>query len=682
MGRKFAWLALLGGCLTGCVGSCGSEAGQATAAEQALRAQETALASSRSRYERPVAEGQSGYVPGVRPSGVVYGERSGRSGVWLFGEETGTVAWLPLGPVGALEVLATGAGYAPNGCAAVGEGVLCTSATAPGVRTFGLASPPGRQDFRGQITERGGYKNPYVLGGEAVWLDTVEGRWVRWPENLPGDAAKGPEDGGDHEVTLDSVGLQVEHCLGDGARSVLPLPGGRLAVAAGIAPRLTLQHVGGHRRRQVLSQDAPVRALAFDAGRNTLWAVGLNPAPVRRDEGPVRGLFSVLLGFELPGDPVATGTGEPVAKSAVDLRAHGVIDATGIALWEGVLAIVGSGSRNVLLFSPDTGEARALPTGSGPGQPVVTPAGLVIPNRFDETITLISGTPQAPQVQVIPLGPAPAICETPRLLGELLFHEKHLWGESEENRFTCNSCHWELSTDHRMQPGMLESRRELTRPVRGISMVAPLFTPMQSPMLADAVKGFFTVLDERHWQDVPLAEGLALPLREGICEVSADQAQFALLTFLMTANPRVGPLRRADGSFSPEAKAGAALFVRDCAGCHEPTENLRHRKHGTAPLTVATLLEQLHEGPLSFGAPLYARSGVEPYYTTAGNRISPLLDLGRGGPFFSNGSARTLADVIRRTRPGDTAVHDPAHGVAPVYGRQDVAALRAFLLAL
>jgi hypothetical protein len=52
-------------------------------------------------------------------------------------------------------------------------------------------------------------------------------------------------------------------------------------------------------------------------------------------------------------------------------------------------------------------------------------------------------------------------------------------------------------------------------------------------------------------------------------------------------------------------------------------------------------------------------------------------------PYFSDGSARTLEEVLRRTDPDQAAVHSPANATRPpAFTAAERAALLAFLRAL
>jgi hypothetical protein len=212
--------------------------------------------------------------------------------------------------------------------------------------------------------------------------------------------------------------------------------------------------------------------------------------------------------------------------------------------------------------------------------------------------------------------------------GERLFYEVGLWPGT---TFTCNSCHWDGATDHRLQPGFKESRWELTRPVGGTGVLAPIFSPGQSPDLPHTVEGLVRVLDPRAWSDPTggwWSEPRTISTKDGIRTLAPYEVREALLTYILA----LGIDNPVDAQVAPEA---LALFVAECADCHQPVTDLRTRTP-----------QPPESRPLAWASPLFANVGP-PAFTDRGNRVSPLTNLARGGPFFTDGSARTLEDVVR-----------------------------------
>jgi hypothetical protein len=215
-----------------------------------------------------------------------------------------------------------------------------------------------------------------------------------------------------------------------------------------------------------------------------------------------------------------------------------------------------------------------------------------------------------------------------------------------------------------------------------VGMLSPIFTPGQASNIAKAVNGFVRALDERYWTERDAGAWLD-PVEVEIApgrraRLSPYDVRRALLAYLARLPVEPGFLRAPGQPFSESALRGAALFWRDCAQCHQPSSHMA----ATEALGRDAALEHLIERPLALGAARLEKTGVLPYFTEQGNRVSPLTQLGRGGPFFSNGSARTLAEALRRTHPGRSLVHAPENAAAPFYHPDQVQDLIDFLLSI
>jgi hypothetical protein len=358
-----------------------------------------------------------------------------------------------------------------------------------------------------------------------------------------------------------------------------------------------------------IQRTAPLRDAAWDGKK--LWTVGPLDTQVRRKGGPVRDLRTEVTALD--GTALRQGRLQVVAR--YDWEA--VIDGTRIAAIPGFVAASATGSGQVWTLDLDrvvVHDTCATPTGIalfGPNDWQVT-------CRLDDAL----GTPSGAHS----LDPTPR--DTLVDAGERLFYEVGLWPET---TFTCNSCHWDGSTDHRLQPGFEEKRWELTRPVAGTGVLAPIFSPGQSPDLPHAVEGLVRVLDPRAWSDPDgqwWFEPRTISTKSGIRTLGAFEVREALLSWILVQG--IEPAM-AD-SVDPQ---DLALFVDECTPCHQPVKELRTRTQHP-PETR----------PLVWAAPLFAKVGP-PAFTAKGNRVSPLTNLARGGPYLTDGSAATLEDVVR-----------------------------------
>ncbi|HEX4404204.1 MAG TPA: c-type cytochrome, partial [Polyangia bacterium] len=140
-------------------------------------------------------------------------------------------------------------------------------------------------------------------------------------------------------------------------------------------------------------------------------------------------------------------------------------------------------------------------------------------------------------------------------------------------------------------------------------------------------------------------------------------------------SPFVAPDRRA---LTPEERRGLAVFRDSCAGCHElvgdtalgnvvPARELERRLlAGQVALTSAPLYD--------VGTPVLGKTGNNP---------PSLRGVWDAAPYFSDGSARSLEDVLRRTDPSASKVHSPENAERPpALSPEARVALLTFLRAL
>lgn len=533
-------------------------------------------------------------------------------------------------------------------------GTVCVGFRTPG-GVVRVGNGPPRPVRRG-LPDRGGFSD-VAWGQGALWVvDAVGERLWTVPPDRPTTST--PLWPGAREVLLSSKGL---------------------VIVADQTPYVAVLNDGAVRP---LRTGTPVRDAVVDEARGLVWTVGPADRPLVRTQGWIEGLYTTVTGYaldaEVPDRPVST----------LDFRSKRLVDGVAIRQVGDRLAIAAAASNAVWLVHPDTRHDVVVPTSLGPQGMAVTDNRLVVAGRLDDRLTVVdvaTSLAKAPSANAfttssIDLIP-PMVRRDPVAVGELLFAQRALWSDDVRNDFTCDSCHWNGLTDHRMHPGFLEQRREATRPVAGMRGIAPAFSPMQSATVTDAVEGLVSSLDLRYWTEhdrTPFLVDVALtvPTRTGTTRVqlSPEEVRRALVAYVMTLSPAPGPLREPDGTLRPLARRGLERFLEDCAGCHEPVRDLRTRVLHTDVPTALT------RGPLVFGAPLFARVGVEPTMTPSGTRISPLVALDRGGPYFTNGSARTLREVIDRTDP--TARRQVHAAPAPVYDDDEREALTAFLLSL
>lgn len=463
--------------------------------------------------------------------------------------------------------------------------------------------------------------------------------------------------------------VEQEKFIGEGAQRAGFLDQNLFWSTSVNPPEITVRNLKTGVALAAFKLTAPVRDALYDAERKILWTIGPADLRVRRAGGPIENLQTVLYGYEINADPQVS------RKFSFDWNALRLVDGTHLYLTGDRLFASATGSNRIFALHLDGEKPReeiiAGDTGIAPQGICASGGEIYSADRLSNTVSVIDGK-AALRINL------PGAGREKHNVGEILFYNRTLWSKQPGNDFTCNSCHWDTLSDHRLHPGILENRYEMTRPLSGMRMVAPVFTPMQALTLADAVEGLFQTLDHRFWSGEINAGTFFSEALPGV-GLSPLEARTELLKFLMNTRPERGLLRLRNGEFSPPAIAGSKLFLRDCGGCHEPTSNMRTRK----AVGPERLLSRLKEGPLSFGAPLYRETGVKPYYTANGNRTTPLISLSRGGPFFSNGGARSLREVVGFFTPvGSTqAVHGSSRATG-FYSAAEVEQIVEFLLAI
>lgn len=538
---------------------------------------------------------------------------------------------------------------------------LCVGLLEPGgVRAFGA------QPFHPGLPARGGFRDLAVseVHGRVYVIDVRDD--VLWVLDLRGAVQ------GRVPLVAGAYGIGT---LGDDA----------LFVLAGNQPHLSVLPLDGQGMPGPptgIETVAPFRAARFDG--ELLWTAGYRQARVRRNHGLIENLESFLYAYRKAD--LARGVLAPV--HAVDLAAEHLTDAVAVAPAAAGILVALSGSHRLARVDagghpvPAGPAVMARPSAFVTGDVLAEGASIFTVGLLDDALH-VHRQSDLGLIETVPLAaepyPEPA---TDYALGEALFYGKALWADTPNNQFTCNSCHWEGGNDHRVHPGYRESRWELGRPAAGVGMLAPIFTPGQASSITAAVNGFVRALDERYWTAretgawLDPVEVAIAPGRRAL--LSPYEVRRALLTYLARLPVEPGFLRPTGEPFSPSALRGAALFWRDCAHCHQPSSHMA----AADALGHAAALDHLIERPLAFGAARWEKTGVLPYFTERGNRVSPLTQLGRGGPFFSNGSARTLAEVLRRTDPGRSLVHAPENAAAPFYQAGQVQDLIDFLLSI
>ena len=510
-----------------------------------------------------------------------------------------------------------------------------------------------------------------------------------------------------------------------------------LMVANRIAHTVTIHaidRVGEHAGRpgpalQTITTEAPV--LDFQVTEDALLLLTYEDRALSRAHRDVEGLDSVILVLpRVPGPTLAfsdPGIGkrttvhlsERAGEAIVALEAVAVRASASPVARESAspardrrviaIAVAGAGSDNVWWLSAastgnfqiaaDQGVARSV--GANPGAVTFLPDGrLVTADRLSDTLTFLDspkattqdGASSADRHFVSVGNPQRT---TPADWGERLFFSRALVPNNVAtgalSLYTCASCHVDGHIDGRRHPSKFNRFFSMTKTCRGLKGTAPFLSlgvPATLSGFADNIvgthaQGALQFPDTFDRYDVTLDAPTQADPNRAWSRVRLNPAQLrASLTAYMDAipnepSPFVEPGR---ARLTDDERRGLALFRANCAGCHR----LASDTYARGTLAEGPGLERaLLQGRVALTATGLFDVGT-PVLGAGGNNPPSLRGIWAAAPYFSDGSAASLEDVVLRTNPQATKVHAPenARASAPPFSPAERAALMSFLRAL
>ena len=479
-------------------------------------------------------------------------------------------------------------------------------------------------------------------------------------------------------------------------------PGPLLVVSNFIDHTVTIHPIDGKGRLgaavQTIRTEAPVLDLVTSAGESpALWLFTHEDRAVSRARGPVEGLDSGVIRLaarrDLSGGHLFDDPG-PGRRPFVNLgdRAEPAIELVAAAIdGDGTLAVVGAGSDNLVLARAADGELRhptVTPVGANPSAVVVLPNDrLVTADRLSDTLTFVSlHAPievEATLVVGTPARPSPAE------QGELLFYSRalvpHNVAAGPLSLYTCAACHDDGHVDGRLHPAKQNRFFSTTLTCRGLATTAPflrLGNQATIDVFADNIVSTHAQGAERdptHFADYPVTFKAWSEKGAGEVTLSPADLRAALARYMERIPPEPSPFVAAEAqALSSQARRGLALFRDRCAGCHQLIGSSALGDH----VDGAGLEARLLAGQVALTSPGRYAVGT-PILGEGGNNPPSLRGVWDAAPYFSDGSARTLEEALRRTDPGATAVHAPANAARPpAFSADEQAALLAFLRSL
>jgi hypothetical protein len=359
------------------------------------------------------------------------------------------------------------------------------------------------------------------------------------------------------------------------------------------------------------------------------------------------------------------GRKEAVRQAAVNLSELGVVTPKALTLQASPARVTvtgyGSDQRVDLEFSedrslpPQTKARRVVPGTSSVA--VLAEGALAFADPLLDAWVL-----DAPgrELDVVPSGAPAAASERDPLvrLGEALFFTTLMgpWNKSDGplSRFTCETCHFEGYVDGRTHHTGRGDIHAVTKPLLGLFNNRPHFSRALDPDLVAVAFNEFRVAGAKSGHDPWFA--LSLADAPWLARLNPHEASFspevlrkALMAFLMTFNHRPNPMAFGRAHWSADESAGAMVFRDRCESCHEarlvsdePSSRIAFDRWEELVMTPS--------GPIVWGKAEYKKTGIVPYVHDNGARVPSLRRLYKKRPYFTNGSARTLEEVLARAR--------------------------------
>jgi mono/diheme cytochrome c family protein len=456
---------------------------------------------------------------------------------------------------------------------------------------------------------------------------------------------------------------------------------------------------------QTITTDAPVLDLAVTARggagelRASLLLTTHEDRPLSRARLAVEGLDSVLLVLpQAPPDArfpfVDPGRGRRASTNLTERRAGALVglDALAVDGSRGRLAIVGAGSDNVLTAPLDgVGVSRAFPraVGANPSAVAFLPDGRVATaDRLSDTVTILPADDSGGGLTTITVGRPDRPTAAER--GELMFYSRALVpnnvADGPLSIYTCAACHVDGHIDGRRHPSKRNRFYSMTKTCRGLLGTEP-FLSVGKP---DTFAGFADNIVGTHAQgalDAPETYDrypVSLRVRSGDgwtqLTVAPDAVRAALAAYMMRIPVEPSPFAPAERrSFDAAEQRGLALFRDNCAGCHRLARATGDARAISAPVELEA---RLLAGQLALTSAQLYDVGT-PLLGEGGNNPPSLRGVWAAAPYFSDGSAATLEDVVRRTDPSAPQIHKAENAARPAaFSARERADLLSFLRAL
>jgi mono/diheme cytochrome c family protein/DNA-binding beta-propeller fold protein YncE len=598
--------------------------------------------------------------------------------------------------------------------------VVTREARGPGDQGGGATGVSPTADFRVRIVEAGpehghqglaihpGGRYAYVASPARGGVEVVD---LSIASDLPREAADG---GGPHPPRFFETGLFPKSVRLLPAAPEVGQPHPLLLVSNFIGHTVTIHDLSGDGgtiapARQTLTTQAPVLDLVAtpvrgatrpaypdDLGGALLLATHEDRV-LSRENLAVEGLDSVVLVLPRapPGQTAVFVDAGPGRRRSINLTERDLaplvgLDALAVDTATGALAVVGAGSDNVLVGSPRVATllgGPVAPVGANPSAVAFLRDGrTVTADRLSDTLSFVSSAPAV--VRTFEIG-GNVERRSRADLGELLFYSRallpHNVSRGPLSIYTCAACHADGHIDGRRHPSKRNRFYSMTKTCRGLVGTEP-FLSLGEPATFAAFADNIVATHAQGALDAPETFDrypVELRLRQGEAwtsvTISPQKVRGDLAAYLaaipVEKSPFVAPGRRA---LTPAERRGLSIFRADCSGCHQLV-----RSTGSARNVPPSELEaRLLAGEVALTSPRRYDVGT-PVLGEGGNNPPSLRGLWAAAPYFSDGSARRLEDVLRRTNPQAARIHAAENArLPPTLSADSTQDLLAFLRAL
>jgi hypothetical protein len=415
-------------------------------------------------------------------------------------------------------------------------------------------------------------------------------------------------------------------------------------------------------RPVVIRHDGPI--WSFDAvttGDGLLIAAGgVEDHPLDRTIGAFGYIDSFLFLYR-----IGASSDSAVREALVNISELGVVTPKAITLRQHPLAVTvtGYGSDKLVELSFGEGPSRPPAVHSEDFVPGATAVAFLDDGRLVFANPLLDAwivTSRDRPPTVVPVAPASeGRASAPEVrLGEALFFTTLMApfnrAEGALSRFTCETCHYEGYVDGRIHHTGRDDVHAVTKPLLGLFNNRPHFSRALDPDLTAVVFNEFRVAGAKSgrdpWfslspSDAPWVRWVGAP----DTAFTPEAMRTALLRFLIAFQHRPNPDVLGRSSFSAGESQGAMVFRDHCEGCHE-ARTASDQPASRIPFERWEGLVLAREGAIVWAKDDYAQTGILPYVHEKGARVPSLRRLYKKHPYFTNGSAGSIEDVLLRAR--------------------------------